>query len=508
MSTPVPWNFKPGIQRDGTAFAGQAYSDGVWCRWERGLPRKMFGYSLLSNSFSEAPREINVFARGDFTYFSVGEPSFLEAITLDLSGSPSSIYDRTPVTGFVADPNNDWQFDTLYDAAGTETVIIAHAAPNLNNSANSITGPYFLGDVTGSSTLVKVDDSDVSGGIVVLQPYCFRYGDNLLAWSDANLPDTLTSGDAGEARVSGLKIIKGLPLRGNGSGPAGLFWSLNTLIQAVYNGGTTIFAFNTISADISVISANSIVEYDGIYYWVGLDRFQMFNGVVREIPNNMSINYFFDNLNKTYAAKVFAHKVPRFGEIWWCYPSKMSTECDRAIIINVREGGYWYDTPLPADFRSCSAYAQVYPYPVMGGDYTGSNGLRHCLWQHEIGLDHVYENETFAINSMFETSNMSFLDGGQNNDIELSIMEWDTIQSGEILITALGQQNARAPLVELGTQTMVEDTGTLTADQQLARFKISTRNVSFRAESNTVGGDYQMGNVICQVNPGGERIEQ
>lgn len=508
MSLPAPWNFQPGIQRDGTQFAAKAYAEGLWCRWQRGLPRKMFGYQLLSPSFSDIPRELNVFPRGDFTYIHVGSGTFLEAITLDLSGAPSSVYDRTPVAGFTADVNNDWQFDTLFDSAGTETVIIAHAGQNLVNSANSIAAPYFIGAVDGTGVLVEVAGSDVSGGIVVLQPYAFRYGDSLLAWSDANLPDTLSGGDAGEARVSGLKIIKGLPLRGNGAGPAGLFWSLDSLIRATYNGGTTIFAFDIISADISVMSASAIIEHDGIYYWPGLDRLQMFNGVVREIPNTMSINFFFENVNKAYSGKVYAHKVPLFGEIWWCFPKGNSTECNHALILNVREW-VWYDTPLPADFRSCAAYAQVYPYPMMGGQKTAPDEtVSYCLWQHEFGLDDVQGSNTFAIRSYFKTSNMSFLDSGKNNELSLGIVEWDAIQSGDLELTVYCQANARAPILTAGAQTIVEDTGNLTEAEQVARFKVSSRNISFMVESNELGGDYQLGKVICQVDAGGERITQ
>lgn len=507
MSNPIPWNFKSGVQKDGTNFASQAYNLALWCRWERGLPRKMYGYSLISDGFANIPREVNVFARGDFTYFHVGEPNVLEAITLDLSGMAGAVYDRTPV-GFVVDNNNDWQFDTLFDSAGTSTVIVAHAAPNLTtNNASSVARPYYYGDVTDTAALVEVVGSDVSGGICVLQPYVFRYGDDILAWSDANLPATITGGDAGEARVSGLKIVMGLPLRGNGAGPSGLFWSLNTLIRATYNGGTTIFAFDIISSDISVMSANSIVELDGIYYWVGLDRFQMFNGVVREIPNNMNINFFFKDLNPMQTSKVFAHKVPRFGEIWWCYPSGDSEECDRAIILNLREGGIWYDTDLPADFRSCSAYAQVYPYPVMGSATTGPLGLRYCLWQHETGLDYTYGSSTFAIRSFFQTSNMSFVPQGQNAAMEIGIVEWDAVQSGDVTMSVTTQVNARSP-IETGTtpQVLIEDSGGLTADEQVARFKVSGRNVTFQVESNTIGGDYQVGRVYVQVNPGGERV--
>ena len=30
---------KPGIKRDGTVFESQEFSDGEWCRFQRGVPR-------------------------------------------------------------------------------------------------------------------------------------------------------------------------------------------------------------------------------------------------------------------------------------------------------------------------------------------------------------------------------------------------------------------------------------------------------------------------------------
>jgi hypothetical protein len=131
-------------------------------------------------------------------------------------------------------------------------------------------------------------------------------------------------------------------------------------------GSNPTFSFDTISDMSSILSSQSVIEYDGIYYWVGLDRFLSYNGVVREVPNNLNLNYFFDNLNYSQRQKVFATKVPRFGEIWWCYPSGTSTECDRAVIYNVREQT-WYDTVLPNGGRSNGQFARVFQYPLMMG---------------------------------------------------------------------------------------------------------------------------------------------
>jgi hypothetical protein len=92
----------------------------------------------------------------------------------------------------------------------------------------------------------------------------------------------------------------------------------------------------------------------------------LFNGVVKEIENNMNINYFFDGLNYEARQKVYAMKVPRYGEIWWCYPRDNAAECTHAIIYNVRENT-WYDLELPNGGRSAGIFPTVFRRPLMTG---------------------------------------------------------------------------------------------------------------------------------------------
>jgi hypothetical protein len=93
----------------------------------------------------------------------------------------------------------------------------------------------------------------------------------------------------------------------------------------------------------------------------------MYNGVVKEVPNAMNQNFFFDNLNYAQRQKVYATKVPRFGEIWWFYPTNGSDECNNAIIYNVRENT-WYDTgsSLGAQ-RTAGYFSQVFHFPINVG---------------------------------------------------------------------------------------------------------------------------------------------
>ena len=222
----------------------------------------------------------------------------------------------------------------------------------------------------GSSITLTFDNNvTVSGGVVTLHPYVFVYGnDGLIRNCSAGNANDWVSADANEVSVATGKIVQGLPVRGGSNAPSGLFWSLDSLIRVSYIGGVgtpaQFWRYDLISSQSSILSSQSVIEYDGVYYWCGVDRFLLYNGVVKEIPNTFNQNYFFDNLNYDAREKVWVTKVPRFGEIWWFYPRGTATECTDAVIYNVREN-CWYDAGEAVGAqRSAGFFSQVFHYPI------------------------------------------------------------------------------------------------------------------------------------------------
>ena len=378
---------KPGIQRDGTVFDKQFYNDGRWVRFQRGRPRKMLGYRQIVDDIAGPSRGIYTNVENNFSLVFNGYSDGLQVIPIDNNGVGSGVSNFT-LTDFTPNVNNLWQFDTLYDTTGSgQETLVAHPGQNLSDISNSTNTPVLIGGLTGTSLTAVTDGVnpiEVSGGVVVLHPYLFVYGnDGLIKNCAAGDPTDWIGADANETNVAGTKVVQGLPVRGGSNSPSGLFWSLDSLIRVSYSpttistgvSTTTIFwRYDIISSQSSILSAQSVIEYDGIYYWCGVDRFLMYNGVVKEIPNNMNQNFFFDNLNYAQRQKVYASKVPRYGEIWWFYPSGDSVECNNAIVYNVREQT-WYDAggALGA-YRSAGFFSQVFPFPINAGAEINATG--------------------------------------------------------------------------------------------------------------------------------------
>jgi hypothetical protein len=424
-----------GIQRDGTVYDKLFYNDGQWVRFQRGRPRKIGGYRVISDNLSGPSRGIWVNSQDSFNSIFSGYSDGLQVLVIDDNGVGAGVTNFT-LSGFTASALNLWQFDGFYDVAGSGLqTIVAHPGKNLVAIDSTADSPVLAGNINGSTmskvgvftdsattvsgnnvitlaaanpligagqtvtgagipastTVVSVSTTSVtisnnatasatvtvtfdnnisvSGGVVSLHPYLFVYGNNgLIQNCSAGNLDDWVSADANTNNVATGKIVQGLPVRGGSNAPSGLFWSLDSLIRVSFIGGTgtppQYWRYDIISSQSSILSSQSAIEYDGIYYWCGVDRFLLYNGVVKEISNTMNQNYFFDNLNYAQRQKVWVTKVPRYGEIWWFYPRGDATECTDAIIYNVRENT-WYDAGQALGARRSAGYfSQVFAFPV------------------------------------------------------------------------------------------------------------------------------------------------
>lgn len=498
---PVPIRSQPGIKRDGTVFEGENYIDGQWMRFQRGLPRKIWGCRAVTSSIPEKIYGMRVDSINGVQYAHLGGATTLTQILMDNQGIFTGFANRTP-TGFANSPDNLWQYVVMYDAVTSKQSLIAHAAPNLAAISSTVETDLYVGELTDSAALTNTTVAPESGGIAGFGPYLFKFGNaGHVGWSVPNTPNDFTGSGSGDGFITGQKIVRGIPTRGNGSGPGGLLWSLDSLIRAQFVGGTPIWAFDELTTESSILSSQSVIEYDGIYYWLGVDRMLLFNGVVREIPNPLNLNWFYDNVNYAQAQKIFSFKVPRFGEIWWCFPFGTSTECNQAIIYNVREGT-WYDTTLLGGGRSAGIYTKVYSKPFMVDvDLTATPG--YTLWQHETGVDQINGSNVAPIPSSFETAEIAMLTTEQAQDKSLRIarIEPDFVQSGDMTVTIKGRANAKAPVEEGQPLTIFETPQPGNPQTEVVNTKAIRRLMSFKFQSNVANGDYQMGQPLALIEP-------
>lgn len=502
---------QPGIKRDGTIFAGNYYIDGLWTRFQRGLPRKMGGYRKIYNPVTIV-RDVFIVPQVPNFNIYLGEDFTLTYLQIDQAGNISGpVIDRTPV-GFQLDFDNIWQFDIIFSELDTATKLVAHAAPNLSFITNNVERTIYVGDLYSNTPLTPLPYS-VSGGIVVLGPFLVSFGnDGLVNISAPNDPAIIQN----TARPTSQKIVFGLPTRAGNSSPGGLLWSLNSLIRMtlVQTTPEPQFAFDVVAGESSILSSSCVIEYDGIYYWCGIDRFLMYQGVIQEVKNDINRNFFFQNLNFAQRQKVWATKVPEFGEIWWHFPFGNAQECNHAVIYNVREKT-WYDTPIS---RSAGYYEQVFADPIWTDNGDVNNRGPFGLWIHETGKEPIVDGVKVPagydqnidgiltpIPAYFETGDIAWAAVGPTGNwtgidrwVDLYRVEPDFVQSGNLSLTVNGREYARSDVQASVTYTITPQTNFIDTPEQ-------RRFMTLNFGSNTLGGFFELGQTLLQFRVGDDK---
>jgi hypothetical protein len=409
-------------------------------------------------------------------------------------------------------------FTTTINAIGPGVAVSGAGIPSGTTvvSASLVGGIWtavLSANATASATVTLTFDNEieVSGGIVMLFPYLFAYGNNgYIANCAAGDFNNWTSADSNKNNVSSTKVVKGLPLRGGTTSPAGLFWTLDSVVRVTYApqsvGSSTLYwRYDLITQQSSILSSQCVIEYDGIFYWAGTDRFLMYNGVVQEVENKQNFNYFFDNLNYAQRQKVWVSKVPRWGEIWWFFPNGDSTECNDAVVYNVREK-CWYDAGQALGARrSAGVFSEVFRKPVWAGWEENTAG-NYTLWQHETGADEVYLTKVFAIESFVETNVIgtttglvgSVQEAGDNLWTRCERIEPDFVQTGQMSVIVTGKSYADD--TDDPSDPYVFEPTTLKVDMKEQR-----REMRLRFISNVINGDYFMGRVLLNLETGDVR---
>ena len=439
---------------------------------------------------------------GDFPNGALTEVGKFSATGSMTSGSPNSTFVITGTNALIFEgqlvsgaglPFGSYVISSTI-SSGTTTVVIGGTAVS-----------------SGTQTLVFDNQINVSGGVVMLHPYLFVYGNNgLIQNSSAGDFQNWVGADANANNVAATKIVKGLPLRGGTTSPSGLFWSLDSVIRVSYApqtvGAATIYwRYDIISSQSSMLSSSSVIEYDGMYFWCGVDRFLMYNGVVAEIKNNTNINYFFDNINYSQRQKVWVSKIPRWGEIWWFYPKGDATECTDAIVFNVRDQ-VWYDAGQALGARrSAGVFSEVFRRPIWAGT-EANDSSKYVLWQHETGTNVINLTQQSAVESYFETNSIGWVNGGPGQQSPMGPNKWmrlervepNFVQSGEMYLIVTGKGYAED--VDDPSDPYYFDPDTLKIDMRQQR-----REMRLRFGSNVVNGNYETGLILLSAEGGDER---
>ena len=428
-----------------------------------------------------------------------------------------------PLTGWGAGAWGAGQWG-VGEASVNEVRIWSHS----NFGEDLIFGPnagsIYLWDATNGVTTRAVELSSVSGAsdVPVLQNlilvsdisrFVFCMGTNpigssaidptLIRWSDQEDATNWTpsiENQAGSLRLSrGTKIVAASQAR-----QEVLVWTDSSLYSLQYVGAPAVWTATLVGENISISSQLSVSYANGIAYWMGIDKFYLYDGRVQPLKCDVR-KYVFNDFNTLQYDQVFSGTNESFHEIWWYYCTTNSNNIDRYVIYNYMEKTWYYGS--------------------LGRTAWLDSGLRNnplaatynnVLVNHELGVDDKETATTAAIAAHIVSAEFDLQDGHQfsfvNKIIPDITFDGSTADSPVVTMTL-------NPLTSSGSgyKTVTSEGGsnnatiTRTSAADIEKYteqlhvRIRARQMSMRIESSAEGVTWQLGSPRLDMRPDGRR---
>ena len=194
----------------------------------------------------------------------------------------------------------------------------------------------------------------VQNGILVsdISRFVFAFGCNdlgsatqdpmLIRWSDQENPANWTPEATNQA--GGLSLSKGTEIvTAIQSRQEILIWTDSSLYSLQYLGGSDGWGAQLVGDNISIAAQNSVAYAAGVAYWMGRDKFYMYDGRTMPLPCDVR-RFVFSDFNTEQYGQVFGGTNESYHEVWWFYCSAGVTEVDRYVVYNYLENTWYYGT--------------------------------------------------------------------------------------------------------------------------------------------------------------------
>jgi hypothetical protein len=130
--------------------------------------------------------------------------------------------------------------------------------------------------------------------------------------------------------------------------------------------------------NVSIISPNAQWVVNNIAFWMGNDRFFLYNGTVQTLPCTLR-QYIYTDINWSQSNQIVAGGNEGYNEVWWLYPSANSQVNDKYVVYNYLDQvwyygtlnrTYWFDTPLQQYPMATFSIQTSYVYPAVDSSVT------------------------------------------------------------------------------------------------------------------------------------------
>ena len=270
----------------------------------------------------------------------VASPAVVTVSNLALTEGAAIQFNGTLPTGMTI--NTTYY---VYNLAGTSFNLLNSAGSIVNATVSAAVGAYIslLVDVPTVQSAITVSDASRFVLAFGVNDYGSAAQDPMLIrWSSQEDPYNWTpdaTNQAGSIRLShGSKIVSVIQTR-----QEIVVITDASIYSLQYLGPPIVWGTQLLGDNISIAGPNASALASGIVYWMGIDKFYMYDGRVQTLNCDLR-RFVFQDINTSQYQQFFASTSEGFNEVWWFYCSSTSSTINRYVVYNYAEKVWYYGT--------------------------------------------------------------------------------------------------------------------------------------------------------------------
>ena len=321
----------------------------------------------------------------------------------------------------------------------------------------------------------------------------------LIRWSDQENPFVWTpaiTNQAGSIRLShGSGIITAIQTR-----QEIVTFTDQALYSLQYLGPPYVWGTQLLGDNLSIAGPNAAALASGVVYWMGVDKFYVYDGRVQTLNCDLR-RYVFGDFNQDQSAQVFAGTNEGFNEVWWFYCSSDSTVVDKYVIYNYLEKIWYYGTME----RSAWLDTGLQAFPIAA---TYINNIVN----HEDGVD---DNSTATPAPIVANISSSEFDIGDGHNFgfvwrvlpDLTFGGSASSPTPQVTMTLQGLTNSGSGVTASANQNVIKGSNYVITEEFTGQIytRVRGRQMIFKIDSTQVGTTWQLGAPRFDIRPDGRR---
>ena len=281
----------------------------------------------------------------------------------------------------------------------------------------------------------------------------------------------------------------------------------SALYSLQYLGPPFVWGSQLLAEGISIYGPNAAAVASGVVYWMGIDKFYVYDGRVQTLSCDLR-RFIFSDINKTQNLQVFAGVNEGFNEIWWFYCSEASTAIDRYVIYNYVEKIWYYGTMA----RTAWLDSGLRDYPLAATYQPNTTGN---IVEHENGLNDNANGTPIALNAFISSSELDIGDGHNFAFVwrvlpDLTFGESTNTPTGSVpavTMTLFGLSNSGSGTTSSAAASVLKGSTYVITEEFTGQIftRMRGRQMIFKIDSNQLNTQWQLGSPRIDIRADGRR---